>query len=92
MEEAMAYCLERNILRAFLKEHSSEVINMLLTEWNIDDAREIWQEEAREEGLEEGLQKVSAGAGGVLVGVFRAVRGRFSAPSLPCRTSRRILS
>jgi SOS response regulatory protein OraA/RecX len=26
---------------------------MLLTEWNWDDAKEVWQEEAREEGREE---------------------------------------
>ena len=24
---------------------------MLLTEWNWDDAKEVWQEEAREEGI-----------------------------------------
>ena len=27
---------------------------MLLTEWNWDDAKEVWQEEARDEGMEEG--------------------------------------
>ncbi|MDR0719091.1 MAG: hypothetical protein LBF78_05600 [Treponema sp.] len=37
----------------FLIKHSSEVINMLLTEWNIDDAKVIWREEGREEGIEE---------------------------------------
>jgi hypothetical protein len=56
MKAAIEYCMEHNILRAFLTEHSSEVINMLLTEWNIDDARVVWQEEARKDGLEEGLK------------------------------------
>ena len=29
---------------------------MVLTEWNWDDAKEVWQEEAREDGREEGRQ------------------------------------
>ena len=32
-------------------------MNMLITEWNWDDAREVWQEEAREEGLMKGRQE-----------------------------------
>ncbi|MDR1970486.1 MAG: hypothetical protein LBQ46_01050 [Treponema sp.] len=54
MKEAVEYCIAHNILSAFLIKHSTEVKNMLLTEWNIDDAKEVWQEEAREEGREEG--------------------------------------
>jgi predicted transposase/invertase (TIGR01784 family) len=30
---------------------------MLLTEWNWDDAKAVWQEEAREEGREEGREE-----------------------------------
>ncbi|MDR1948620.1 MAG: hypothetical protein LBQ38_04445 [Spirochaetaceae bacterium] len=30
---------------------------MLLAEWNIDDAKEVWQEEAWEEGLEKGREE-----------------------------------
>ena len=30
---------------------------MLLTEWNWDDAKEVWQDEAREQGRELGLEK-----------------------------------
>jgi SOS response regulatory protein OraA/RecX len=58
MKAAIAYCIAHKILSAFLTKHSSEVINMLLTEWNWDDAREVWQEEAREEGREEGKKNV----------------------------------
>jgi hypothetical protein len=29
----------------------SEVINMLLTEWNISEAKEVWREEAPEEEM-----------------------------------------
>ncbi|MDR1389329.1 MAG: hypothetical protein LBJ31_05070, partial [Treponema sp.] len=45
-----------NILKEFLEEHSSEVINMLLTEWNWDDALAVREEEGRQEGREEGLE------------------------------------
>jgi hypothetical protein len=58
MKAAIRYCLEQGILSGFLREHSTEVINMLLTEWNLDDAREVWQEEAREEGREEGQKNI----------------------------------
>jgi len=32
---------------------------MLMTEFNIDIAKEVWQEEAREEGREEGREEVA---------------------------------
>jgi predicted transposase YdaD len=62
MKTAIEYCIEHNVLSKFLLERSSEVINMLLTEWNWDDAKEVWQQEAsaaalakgRAEGISEG--------------------------------------
>jgi len=30
---------------------------MLMTEWNWDDAKQVWQEEAHEKGLQQGLQQ-----------------------------------
>ncbi|MDR1893632.1 MAG: hypothetical protein LBQ61_02920, partial [Spirochaetales bacterium] len=57
MKAAIEYCLKHNVLRAFLAEHSSEVMNMLLTEWNIDDAKEVWYEEGLEDGLEKGREE-----------------------------------
>jgi hypothetical protein len=57
MKKAIKYCTGQNILSGFLTKHSTEVINMLLTEWNIDDAKEVWQEEAWEEGMEKGVEK-----------------------------------
>lgn len=30
---------------------------MLMTEWDWDDAKEVWQAEAREEGIEQGLKQ-----------------------------------
>ena len=54
---AIIYCIKNNILKEYLEAHASEVLNMLLTEWNQDEAVEFAREEGREEGLEEGLEK-----------------------------------
>jgi hypothetical protein len=51
--KAVKYCLNNKILELFLTEHSSEVLNMLKTEFNLDDAITVWKEEGREEGREE---------------------------------------
>jgi predicted transposase/invertase (TIGR01784 family) len=50
-------CIKEEILSDFLKAHSSEVVNMLTAEWDINVAKRVWQEEAREDGLEEGREK-----------------------------------
>jgi len=47
--EAIKDCQKRDILREYLEKNGSEVLNMLITEWNWDDAKEVWQEEARAE-------------------------------------------
>jgi len=49
MKAAIRYCREHDILKEFLETHSTEVFNMLITEWNTEDAKEVWREEAREE-------------------------------------------
>jgi predicted transposase/invertase (TIGR01784 family) len=46
-------CIKEEILSDFLKAHSSEVINMLTAEWDINVARRVWEQEAREEAREE---------------------------------------
>jgi hypothetical protein len=56
MRLAVKDCIEQGILKDFLENHTGEVIDMLMTEWNWDDAKEVWFEEGREEGLEEGLK------------------------------------
>jgi predicted transposase/invertase (TIGR01784 family) len=53
---AIKYCTENDILKKFLEEHGSEVFNMLLTEWNWDDALEVAREEGLEEGMERGIE------------------------------------
>jgi predicted transposase YdaD len=32
-------------------------MNMLMTEWNLDDAKEVWFEEGKEEGIEKGREE-----------------------------------
>jgi hypothetical protein len=58
---AIKYCTENNILKKFLEEHSSEVINMLLTEWNWDDALEVAHEEGRDENRQYVLELINQG-------------------------------
>ena len=51
--KTVKYCIENDILKDFLEKHNSEIINMLLTDWNMEDAIAV----AREEGMEDGLEK-----------------------------------
>ena len=53
IRKAVKYCQKHDILNGFLETHGSEVLNMLLTEWNWDDAMAFAREEAREEIKEE---------------------------------------
>ena len=50
--EATKHCIEQDILREFLRLHSTEVINML--EWDAEKAAKALQREARQEGHAEG--------------------------------------
>ena len=49
---AVKFCLDNGIMGDYLVEHSEEVFNMLALEWNMDDAKQAWQEEAREQERE----------------------------------------
>jgi hypothetical protein len=55
IEAAIKSCVKRNILVYFLENHGSEVLNMLFTEWNQDDAIAVAREEALEDGMEKGI-------------------------------------
>jgi hypothetical protein len=55
--EAVRSCVKDGILADFLEKHGSEVMNMLLEEWNLDEAKEVWREEGWEEGMEKGREK-----------------------------------
>jgi len=70
------YCIKNNILKKYLKEHGSEVYNMIFGDGAYDrdmdiavNRREAWEEgmekgreEGREEGLEEGLELTARNA------------------------------
>jgi hypothetical protein len=58
MAEAVRYCIRNGILARFLEEHGSEVINMLLNEWDWDEFLEVRAEEAMEKGEKKGEAKV----------------------------------
>jgi len=60
IKRAIGDCIRQDVLRDFLKEHGSEVHNMLLSGWNWDDAKRVWQREAREDGIEIGIEKGKA--------------------------------
>ena len=57
VKEAIKYCSRHDILREYLEIHGSEVLNMILEEWNTEDAIAFAREEGREEGLENGREE-----------------------------------
>jgi hypothetical protein len=57
MEGALKWCIANGILRGFFETHGSEVINMLMSEWKLEDALVVEREEGWEEGREEGWQE-----------------------------------
>jgi len=57
IKEAITWGISQDVLGTYLTEHGSEVTSMLMTEFNIDIAKEVWQEEAREDGYEEGFEE-----------------------------------
>jgi hypothetical protein len=57
VEGAIRWCIGRGILRGFFEEHGSEVVNMLMTEWRLEDALVVEREEGREEGRGEGKEE-----------------------------------
>lgn len=53
IREATRYCLDHQILADYLEKYREEVVDMITWKWDIDEAKEVWAEEAREEGAEE---------------------------------------
>ena len=52
VRKAIKYCRKHDILKEFLELHAGEVLSMLMTEWNLDDALAVRFEEGIEEGIE----------------------------------------
>ena len=57
VDKAVKDCMNENILKDFLKSISSEVYNMLFTEWNQEKALEVRYREGEEKGIEKGYVK-----------------------------------
>ena len=56
IRETINYCYENGVMVDYLSQNKKELFNMLNFEFNIDDAKEVWQEEAREDGLKQGRE------------------------------------
>ncbi len=54
--QAVRDCKDEGILVEFIKNHGSEVVNMLNIQWDFDDAIAVEREEAFEEGRNMGLE------------------------------------
>ena len=60
-KKAIKECIEKGILADYLMRKGSEVVNMLLDEYDYETDIEVQREEAREEGRKQGtLQKTCA--------------------------------
>jgi len=57
IETAIKYCVENNVLKDFLREHNSEVINMLFDNYDFDTYMAVIREGGREEGIEIGTAR-----------------------------------
>lgn len=51
---AVKDCMMTGIFADFVQQHGSEAVNMLFTQFNLEDAKKIWYEEAFEDGEEQG--------------------------------------
>ena len=49
-EKAIRECIDKGILADYLRIHGSEVVNMLMSEYNYEQDIEVQREEAFEEG------------------------------------------
>jgi len=54
---AIKTCISKGILLSFLESHASEVLNMLFTEWNLEDAIAVAKEEAAEDAWEKAQKR-----------------------------------
>ena len=50
-------CEREGIMVDFVRKHGTEAVNMLFTQFNLDDAMEVRYEEGVEDGIEKGIQR-----------------------------------
>jgi hypothetical protein len=75
--QAVQWCIANNILKPFLEQNGSEVINMLFGEWKLEDALVVEREEGREEGREKRETEIARNAltKGVSVEIISDITG-----------------
>jgi hypothetical protein len=54
---AVKWCISSNVLKDFMLIHGSEVISMLVTEWNWDTALEVRERDGEKRGMEKGKKE-----------------------------------
>ena len=54
IRNAVNWCINNDVMSEYLSAKRNEVFTMLDWQWNIDEAKVAWQDEAREEGKVEG--------------------------------------
>ena len=60
IEKAVVYCINKGILRDYLRQNSSEVVNMMTTEFKLKDAIAVAGEEGEARGEVKGMKKLLA--------------------------------
>lgn len=59
IEAAIQECIEKDILKVFLRENAKEVFSVLNVQWNLDDALQVREQEGIEKGkLETALEMI----------------------------------
>ncbi len=56
MQNAVDECIKRGILSEYLRKKGSEAVNMLIAEYDYDMDIKVQREEAKAEGIEQGLK------------------------------------
>ena len=56
IKQAIEYGMKHDIMKEFLETHGTEVANMLLSGWNMDEALAVSKEEGYEDGFEDGFE------------------------------------
>ena len=59
IQRAVTYCLKNGIMGEYMKSNAQEVMGMARLEWDINEAKAAWQEDAREEGRKEGEDRLA---------------------------------
>jgi len=58
IQTAIKNCIKKGILKEFLERNATEVVNMLYTEFNLEDALQVREEEGISKGRMEGKKEL----------------------------------